>query len=274
MDSKIATIMELAAKAKDISQKARIDILRMTHKTGASHVGSGLSVIDILATTFVHKYYKLETYQTEILLSKGHAAAALYAVLHELNLLNGIPLDQYCEDDSKIYGHVNHLASPEIPLSTGSLGHGMPFALGMALASRLKESPGRTFVILSDGECNEGTTWESALVANQFKLNNLVVIIDRNRIQSLGMTEETISLEPLEEKWISFGWKTVVIDGHDHSAILEALETETTAPLCIIAETIKGKGVTFMENSVLWHYKSPSSEELTDAIEQVRKDSK
>jgi transketolase len=274
MDSKIATIMELAAKAKDISQKARIDILRMTHKTRAAHVGSGLSVIDILATTFVHKYYKLETYQTEILLSKGHAAAALYAVLHELNLLNGIPLDQYCEDDSKIYGHVNHLASPEIPLSTGSLGHGMPFALGMALASRLKESPGRTFVILSDGECNEGTTWESALVANQFKLNNLVVIIDRNRIQSLGMTEETISLEPLEEKWKSFGWKTVVIDGHDHSAILEALETETAAPLCIIAETIKGKGVTFMENSVLWHYKSPSSEELTDAIEQVRKDSK
>jgi len=274
MDSKTATIKELATKAKDISQRARIDILRMTHKTRASHVGSGMSVIDILATTFVYKYHKLETYQTEILLSKGHAAAALYAVLHELNLLNGIPLDRYCEDDSKIYGHVNHLASPEIPLSTGSLGHGMPFALGMALASRLKESPGRTFVILSDGECNEGTTWESALVANQFKLNNLVVIIDRNRIQSLGMTEETISLEPLEEKWKSFGWKTVVIDGHDHSAILEALETETAAPLCIIAETFKGKGVTFMENSVLWHYKSPSSEELTDAIEQIRKDSK
>ncbi len=266
--------MELALDAMvvnaiKIARAARINVLEMTHTSKASHVGSCLSVIDILASSFTYKIKFEETESTEILLSKGHAAAALYAILSQLNLLEGISLDQYCLEGSKIYGHVNHLASKSIPLSTGSLGHGLPFALGMALANRFKGKPGSVIVILSDGECNEGTTWESALIANQFSLSNLVVIIDRNRIQSLGPTEETIMLEPLADKWKSFGWSIEVVNGHDHKELLAAMSAGRKGPLCIIANTIKGKGVSFMENTVLWHYKSPSSDELEVARAEV-----
>ena len=176
------------------------------------------------------------------------AAAGLYAVLHSLGLLNS-DLDDFCKDNSKIYGHINHLASSHISLSTGSLGHGLPFGVGIALANKLKKSNSKVFVVISDGELNEGTTWESALFAGHHSLSNLVVVIDRNRIQSLGFTEDTLKLDPIDEKWQSFGWNTVEIDGHNYGEILDAAILETTKPLCVVANTIKGKGVTYMENT-------------------------
>lgn len=261
-------LQNLAKSATNLARNSRIHVLEMTHSSKASHIGSCLSVIDILAAAFTYKTNFSEINKVQILLSKGHAAGALYAVLAELTLLES-DLTDYCLDDSKLYGHVNHLASEAIPLSTGSLGHGMPFALGMALASKLKLDGNRVIAVISDGECNEGTTWESALIANQFKLDNFIVIIDRNRIQSLGPTEDTIQLEPLGDKWSSFGWRIVNVDGHNCLDVLTALTTDSAGPLCIIASTIKGKGVSYMENAVEWHYKSPNENELAIAKEEV-----
>jgi transketolase len=240
----------------------------MTHNSKASHVGSCLSVIDLLAVAFTQKISNAASVNNEILLSKGHAAAALYSVLDALNLLD-LPLSSYCEDGAQLYGHVNHHASSLIPLSTGSLGHGLPFALGLALANKKLGLKQKTIAIISDGELNEGTTWESALVAPQHELSNLILVIDRNGIQSLGFTEETLKLNPINTKWESFGWNVQIIDGHNHREIFNALDIESDRPICIIADTIKGKGVSFMENSIAWHYKSPSKAELEIGYSEI-----
>lgn len=255
-------------KSVEVSKKARKSVLEMTNKSKASHVGSCLSVIDLLAVAFTQKIADTGSGDNEILLSKGHAAAALYSVLDALNLLD-LPLNTYCEDGAQLYGHVNHHASSQIPLSTGSLGHGLPFAIGIAIANKKLRLKQKTIVIISDGELNEGTTWESALIAPQHELSNLILIIDRNGIQSLGFTEETLKLNPINTKWESFGWDVKIIDGHNHAEILKALEIETEKPICIIADTIKGKGVSFMENSIAWHYKSPSQEEVKMAYSEI-----
>lgn len=254
--------------SKDVARKARVSSLKMTHESKASHIASCLSVIDVLAVALVEKFSTKNPIEFDVLLSKGHAAAALYSVLDAVGEL-AIPLDTYCKDDSPLYGHVNHHASPHIPLSTGSLGHGLPFGLGIAFAKKFNGIKQKTVVIMSDGECDEGTTWESAMIANHHKLDQLVAIIDRNKIQSLGNTEDVLKLEPFKEKWIAFGWEVRDIDGHDHDEISNALNTQSEHPVCVIANTIKGKGVNFMEDSVAWHYKSPNDEELNRAIELV-----
>ena len=254
--------------SKDVAQKSRISSLRMTHASKASHIASCLSVIDVLAVTMVEKFSTKNPFDFDVLLSKGHAAAALYSVLDALGEL-AVPLDSYCEDDSPLYGHVNHHASPHIPLSTGSLGHGLPFGLGIALAKELKGVKEKTVVILSDGECNEGTTWESAMIANHHQLCHLIAIVDRNKIQSLGDTEDILKLEPFKDKWLAFGWEVREIDGHNHNEILDALRMNSEQPVCIIANTIKGKGVEFMEDSLAWHYKSPTDAELAQAIDLI-----
>jgi transketolase len=266
-ESKMNNIL---TQAKSAAKLARASAVTITAKSKSSHVGSCLSVIDILATLFALKFSQKENHDDQIILSKGHAAAALYCVLDAYDLLED-NLESYCENNSNLYGHVNHHASGYIPISTGSLGHGMPFGVGIALANKLKKVKNKTFVVISDGELNEGTTWESALFAGHHGLSNLVVIIDRNRIQSLGFTEETLSLDPIDMKWTSFGWNTVEINGHDYREILDASLVETTKPLCIIANTIKGKGVTFMENTVEWHYKSATDNELQEALVQIER---
>ena len=255
-------------KSKQVSRESRIKSLSMTAEKKTSHIGSSFSVIDIISTLFVHNELGRLKEKNHIILSKGHAAAALYAVLDTLGLLNET-LDKFCEPNSSIYGHVNHHASTEIPLSTGSLGHGFPFGLGIAIAKKMKNSSSKTFIILSDGELNEGTTWESALVASHHQLENLVVIIDRNHIQSLGFTEETLKLDPIDKKWLAFGWNVLNIDGHNHEEIFGAIEKQTNKPLCIVADTIKGKGVSFMENTIEWHYKSANPEELVLALKEI-----
>ena len=258
----------MISNSLEVATKARISSLKMTHKSKASHIASCLSVIDLLSVAFIQKFSSKNPTEFDILLSKGHAAAALYSVLDALGELK-FSLDSYCNDSSPLYGHVNHHASPHIPLSTGSLGHGLPFGLGIAMAKKLSGKDEKTLVIMSDGECNEGTTWESAMIASHHKLNNLIAVIDRNRIQSLGYTEEILQLEPFITKWTAFGWDVVEIDGHDHDQINKALRTESKKPVCIVANTLKGKGVKFMEDSVAWHYKSPTDDELHNAIKIV-----
>jgi transketolase len=261
-------IENLESLAKKIAKKSRISSLKMTSAAKTSHIGACLSVIDILASLFLLKSRIPGHSKDNIVLSKGHAAAGLYAVLDSLELLLA-ETDDFCKDGSQIYGHINHLASSEIPLSTGSLGHGLPFGVGMALAAKMKKESSYTYVVISDGELNEGTTWESALVAGHHDLKQLTVVVDRNRIQSLGFTEDILKLHPLIPKWEAFNWKTIEIDGHDLKAIIEALLVESDRPKCIIANTVKGKGVSFMEDELKWHYKSASSDELQNAINEI-----
>lgn len=253
----------------ELAKRARISALKMVNQASASHIASSLSVIDILSVLY-SKFLKNEENELNVVvISKGHAAAGVYATLANVGILKIDLLDTFGLDGSTLGGHITHTGNQGIELSTGSLGHGLPYGVGIAISFKLKQSKQKTYVIMSDGECDEGTTWESALLANHFMLDNLVVIIDRNRLQSLGSTEETVALEPLRDKWESFNWKVKVVDGHSHSEISEAL-LSPNGPICIIAETIKGKGVSFMENSVVWHYRPPSIMELNKAIEEIQ----
>ena len=264
----------VAQAAADLAKNARIEILKMTSSAKASHVASSLSVIDLLAVLYSgianitpDNYKKID--RDIVILSKGHAAAAIYSVLALKKFFDISLLAKYCGDGAQLGGHVTSTGVPGVELSTGSLGHGLPYGLGIAISRKLTKSVGDVFVVMSDGECDEGTTWESALIANHYNLNNLCVIIDRNKIQSLDFTESTIALEPFKDKWESFGWDVMEVDGHDYLALIESLNTKSSKPKCIIANTTKGKGVDFMENTVLWHYKSPNTEELSQAISQV-----
>jgi transketolase len=260
--------------ASELAKKARIGILTMTSNAKASHVGSALSVVDILATLYSGVANITPDLCTKkdrdiVILSKGHSAAALYSILALKGFFPLAWLANYCQNSAQLGGHVTSAGVPGIELSTGSLGHGLPYGMGIALARKLDNTSGKIFVVISDGECDEGTTWESALIANQHNLNNLIVIIDRNRIQSLGSTEETLRLEPLADKWESFGWKVVSVNGHSFLELENAVKNHSDTPLCIIAETVKGKGVSFMENSVLWHYRPPDDSQLQLALNEI-----
>lgn len=268
MHSRKGTKEQLTRLAEQSAAIARISALNMTAKARASHIGSCLSVMDILALLFTVKFNSDVNNSDEIILSKGHAAAALYATLAVNNALDADP-ELFCEDGSKIYGHVNHHASPHIPLSTGSLGHGLPFAVGLSIAKKKRKLNQLTIVVISDGELNEGTTWESALISAHHELSNLIVVIDRNSIQSLGFTEETLRLEPIDAKWNSFGWETRVVNGHNYGELFDAIYSKSEKPICVIAGTIKGKGVSFMENTIEWHYKSASDSELLNATLEI-----
>jgi transketolase len=255
-----------------LARLARVEIIKMTHKAGASHVGSALSVVDILSVLYttganISANNVNQIDRDVILLSKGHAAAALYSILGIQGFFPSEWLSQYCMDGAPLGGHVTSKGVPGVELSTGSLGHAFPYGVGIALSRKRKNLQGKVFIVMSDGECDEGTTWESALIANHFDLTNLVVIIDRNRIQSLTFTEETIMLEPFIDKWRAFGWEAIEVDGHNYLEIEKGLTGR--GPLCVIANTVKGRGVDFMENSVLWHYKSPNEDEALEAIDQV-----
>jgi transketolase len=181
-------------------------------------------------------------------------------------------LADHCQDGTDLSGHVSHKNVPGVEFSTGSLGHGLSVATGMALAAKLDATGVRVFTLLSDGECDEGSNWEPILFASHHELDNLTVIVDYNKIQSLAPVEETIRLEPFADKWRAFGWSVAEVDGHDHAAIervLSGLPTEAGKPSCIIAHTVKGKGVSFMEHTVLWHYRTARGEEFTKAEREL-----
>jgi len=213
-------------------------------------------------------YAEIKKPKDVVIISKGHAAAASYAVLAHVGVIPLKILKTFGANGSTLGGHITHTGNEGIRLSTGSLGHGLPYAIGIAIAQKRRGKGERTFVVISDGECDEGTTWESALLAQQFKLSNLIVVIDRNRIQSLAGTEETMALEPLKDKWFAFNWAVREIDGHNHEELL-SVSNITTQPLVVIANTTKGKGVSFMEGKVLWHYRPPSESELESAIHEI-----
>jgi transketolase len=242
----------------------------MVSSAKAAHIGSSLSCIDILSVIYSEVADIRASEQTKdfVIVSKGHAAAGTYSVLANCGYMSLEMLKTYGLDGSDLGGHVTRSNNDAITLSTGSLGHGLPYGIGIALSKKKKGYAGRVFIVMSDGECDEGTTWESALLAYQFKLDNLFVIIDRNGIQSLAKTEDTLQLEPLADKWRAFNWEVENIDGHSHSQIENALSS-SGVPKCIIANTTKGKGVSFMENSVLWHYRPPSESELRDALIEI-----
>ncbi|MEX2322713.1 MAG: transketolase [Acidimicrobiia bacterium] len=262
--------------SKELARAMRTAIVLMTAEAQAAHVGSSMSVADILAVLYSGGARIDPTRpdwpdRDRVVVSKGHASAAVLACLGISGYFETKRLREYCKDGSMLAGHVTRSGVPGVDFSTGSLGHGLPFAVGTALAAKRQGSDRRAFCVLSDGELDEGSVWEAALFASHHQLSSVIVLIDRNGIQSLGSTEDTIALEPLEDKWKAFGWSTSRIDGHDHSQIASAIRRagRTTAPTCIVAETTKGKGVTFMEDQVVWHYRSLSGDPLADAIEQV-----
>lgn len=258
------------------AKSIRSHTLHMVHKANASHVGSCFSMADLISVLYT-QILKIDPSNPDVhprdrfILSKGHAAAILYAALAESGFFSVSLLDSYCENGSLLTGHVNYHV-PGIEVSTGSLGHGLPIACGMSLAMISTENSSKVYVILSDGELDEGSNWEAILFAAHHKLDNLVVIVDYNKIQSFGTVEQVLNLDPLADKWKSFGWAVKEINGHDTNEIektLKSIPFIQGKPSVVIAHTIKGKGVSFMENNLAWHYKSPNLEELTLALTEL-----
>ena len=238
--------------------------IEMTHLSGGSHIGAVLSAADILAVLYADILrYDPENPEWDgrdrFIMSKGHAGAAVYAALAESGFFAPTELKTHYQNGSRLSGHVSHHL-PGVDLSTGSLGHGLCAAAGMALAAKQDGKHHRVFAVLGDGECDEGSVWEAALFANQYRLENLVAIIDHNHMQSLDTCEKTLELEDFGAKWRAFGWNVIELNGHDHNALRSALTDTRSAghkPTVVIANTVKGKGVSFMENDILWHYRFP-----------------
>jgi transketolase len=263
--------------SEELALRIRRHAVVMTHRGKSSHVASVLSIADILAVLYGRILRKRPEEpkwpeRDRFILSKGHAGAGVYAALSETGYFPQDWLKQHCANGSLLCGHVSHIDIPGVEFSTGSLGHGLPVGTGMAYAAKLDGKGHRIFVLLSDGECDEGSNWEAVLFAAHHRLSNLIVVIDYNKIQSLAPVEETIRLEPFADKWTAFGWRVIEVDGHDHENLASALTINLVAgyaPTCIIAHTTKGKGVSFMENSVLWHYRSPQGDEFKAAMAEL-----
>ncbi|CDZ76222.1 Transketolase 1 [Legionella massiliensis] len=263
-------------KTKTLAKQIRKHSLQMVARSKSSHVGCCLSIADILAVLY-EEILRYDTANPEnssrdrFILSKGHATAVLYATLAEKGFFPKDWLESYNFHGAKLLGHCTSHNVPGVELSTGSLGHGLSVGLGMAQALKIDKLDYKVYVLVGDGECNEGSIWEAALLARQLKLDNLCLIIDYNKIQSFGFVEEVIDLSNLAAKWSSFGWEVFDIDGHDHRELYKAFSSQNheKKPKVIIANTIKGKGVSYMENKLEWHYKSPNPEQLQIAIEEV-----
>lgn len=268
---------EMTMDTKEFARRIRIHALRMTNRGNSSHIGAVFSMADIVAVLYggalrVDPHRPDWPERDRFVLSKGHAGAGVYAALAEVGFFEVERLQTHYQDASTLSGHISHKGIPGVELSTGSLGHGLPVAMGMAYGAHLDGRTHRVFVVMSDGECDEGSVWESALFAAHHGLDNLVVLVDYNKIQSLAPVADTITLEPLLEKWRSFGWGVEEIDGHDHEMIRGAIDTLPILrgrPSCIICHTTKGKGVSFMENSVLWHYRTARGAEFDAAMEEL-----
>lgn len=251
--------------SEQLAWKIRRHGVEMTHLSGGSHIGSVLSVADIIAVLYndvlnVDANNPKAENRDRIILSKGHAGAAIYAALAEKGFFDVEELKTHYQNGSRLSGHVSHKGIPGVEFSTGSLGHGLSVASGMAMAAKMDNKPYKVFAVLGDGECDEGAVWEAALVSNHFGLDNLIAVIDHNKMQSLDFCDNTITLTPFAEKWKSFGWNVIDIDGHNHDELKDAFrkaKENVGSPTVIIANTIKGKGISFMENDILWHYRFP-----------------
>lgn len=253
--------------AEDLRRDAlaiRKTFLGMHYRAKAGHIGTGLSAIDVLA--FLHKSWL--TKDDAFILSKGHGASSLYATLHHFGVFSDEVLATYYKDDTLLPAHPAAGAFAAIPAATGSLGHGLPIAAGMAYGRKyLDGSTARVAVLLSDGECNEGSVWEAAAFAAHHRLSNLLVIVDANGLQGFGKTSDVLDMEPMADKWKSFGFDTREIDGHDFDQLREACsELDPLRPRCVIARTVKGNGVRFMEGKLEWHYLPMSEAQFNEAL--------
>jgi len=257
-----------------LAYRIRQNALKTVHRAKASHIASALSIVDVLAVL----YGKVMCFEPgdpsslmrdRFILSKGHACVAVYATLAEVGLITKAQLETYGDDFSWLMNHISHKVNG-VEFSTGSLGHGLPFGVGKALAAKARSETWRTFVLLSDGEMDEGSNWEALMFAAHHKLTNLTAVIDYNKLQSLDSVANTLGLEPLVDKLTAFGCAIREIDGHDHQQITEALSIiSNEKPTVIVAHTTKGKGVSFMENRVEWHYKNPNDEQLAMALAEL-----
>ena len=266
----------LHLESQDLACRIRVQALQMVHRAKASHIGSALSICDIVAVLYGQVLH-LDPKQPDaknrdrFILSKGHACVAVYAALAETGFFPREDLLKYGQDHSMLMNHISHKVAG-VEFSTGSLGHGLPFGTGKALAAQRRKLDWRTFVLLSDGELGEGSNWEAMMFAAHHQLDKLVAIVDYNKLQSLTTVDKTLRVEPLADKARSFGWAVREVDGHNHAELAVLLDTapwELAKPSFLIAHTTKGKDVSFMENSVDWHYKSPSAEQLAQALAEL-----
>lgn len=277
-DSNLRSGIYKTRELAEISRRMRGELVEMSHTADAMHLGSSLSCVEILVALYHGGCLNIDPKKPcaitrdRVILSKGHASMTFYTVLADTGFFPKDLLKTFNKTGSHLTEHPNLGALPGIEATTGSLGHGLSLGLGMALAGRINHLPYRVFVIMSDGECNEGSVWEAAMLAPAQKIENLVVIIDFNRWQATGRSEEIMALNPLKEKWESFGWSAYDVDGHDFSALLDVLSAipdGSGKPIAIIAHTVKGKGVSFMEDDNNWHYRVPSAVEVKKAKEEL-----
>lgn len=261
----------------ELARRMRIHALNMVHRARASHIASALSICDIVAVLYGQVLH-IDPAQPQFpsrdrfLLSKGHACVAIYAALAECGFIHTDDLKTYGQDGSMLMNHISHKVNG-VEFSTGSLGHGLPFGVGKSLAAKRRGEAWKTFVLLSDGELGEGSNWEAILFAAHHRLDNLVAIIDYNKLQSLGTVDQTLRIEPLADKLTAFGWDVQAVDGHDHAALTTALNAapwHVGKPSVVIAHTTKGKGVSYMENKVEWHYRPPNDQQLLQALHELQ----
>lgn len=267
------TIEEL----KNLARKLRKDVITMSYRAHIGHVGPCLSMADLM-TVIYHRIMNIDPKKPlalcrdRFILSKGHASAALYATLAEKGFFDKKILETFIQDGGNLPGHPEIQCVPGVEVTTGSLGHGLSMGCGMAMASKIDGAKWKVFVLLSDGECDEGTVWETALAASHFKLDKLIAVIDYNKFQALGRTNQVMNLEPLKAKWESFGWAVREIDGHDVEEIVSTLESApffSGKPSMVIAHTVMGKGVSFMEDKLEWHYLDPKKEHYEQAMKEL-----
>ena len=262
---------------EDISKEIRLRVLDIVYRTPGGHIGGCYSVTDILVTL----YYGVLNHNPKnpkwtdrdyLILSKGHCCLALYSILERCGYFDKTFLEQYSCDGGLLGGHPKKDDAPGIEATTGSLGHGLSIGSGIAWAHKLKNKSNRVFVVLSDGEMNEGSSWEALMFASQKKLDNLTIVIDNNKLESLDLTDNILSNEPLDERLEAFGWSVKRVNGNKHSEILGAIVPELHQPgkpIAIVADTIKGKGVSFMEGNAMWHYRKLKPNEYEIAVEEL-----
>jgi transketolase len=275
-----ANLADRTARVEHIRAMAnwvRRRLLRMIYTAGQGHPGGDLSATDILTTLYfgVMRYDPSrpdDLQRDRFIMSKGHATGALYAVLGKAGFFPESELDTYLQPESRLNGHPNRTYLPGVETNTGPLGHGFPVGVGVAIAGELDRADYHTYVLTGDGELQEGSMWEAAMCAGHRRLNNLTVIVDRNGLQQGARTEDTNALEPLADKWRAFGWEVMECDGHDVDALLSILEqprSSRTRPLCIIAKTFKGNGVSYMQDQAGWHHGVPTAEQLALAMQEL-----
>ena len=258
----------------------RKQVLEMCVAAGAGHIAPAFSCTDILVALYqggilrVNSRNLAQEDRDRFILSKGHACTPLYAILADLGYFAISDLQNYCQPGTILGGHVDS-DIPGVEVSTGSLGHGLSIGAGLALAAKMDKKDYMTVVLMSDGECQEGSSWEAAMFAAHHRLDNLIAIVDRNRLQAIDFTEQTLALEPLSQKWEAFGWEVRTADGHSYDSLLSVLgdirSRNSGKPLVVIASTTKGKGVSYMENSIIWQYRVPVGDELKQARKELEK---